>query len=40
MDLFCPFNGVLIWAGAEIWEEAELEVIMGVDEAGEEKIAG
>ena len=40
MDLFGPFDGVLIRSCAEIGKEAELKVIMCVDEAGKQQISG
>ena len=39
MYLLCPFDGVLIWSRAEVGEEAEFEMIVRVDEAGEQQIS-
>ncbi len=40
VDFFRPFDGILIRSGAEVGEEAELEVVVRVDKAWQQKISG
>src|SRR5260370_6892923 len=40
VNIFCPLRRVFIGTVTEVGEEAELQVVVCVDEAGEQEVAG
>src|SRR5260370_42261172 len=40
VNIFCPLCGVFIGTVTEVGEEAELQVVVCVDEAGKQEVAG